>query len=340
MRGKRIVLKGLHITTAKGRRYVYAWRGGPRLKSKIGSPEFIKEYAEAVESRKALPGADTIAGLVLEYRASRSFKSLASASRKDHERAFPHILKEFGTAPLAAFADARIRKDIRKWHDGFKHDRQADKILGTLSRLLSFAVSDGYLTTNAANHIEKRYKREADPTPVSEEDIQKTLDAPTTPPEVALAIRLMSRSGLARADAAGLMWSHVKSDRIDKRRAKSKVRASPPMTPELEAVLSDTKRKRGSLIVLTSPSGSPWRADNLGKLISKAFKDAGVNATSHDLRAAYACYLMRKGATDEEAAEALGWSIETARFVRRHYIDDESIFQGRIAKFTTKQEQK
>ena len=57
------------------------------------------------------------------------------------------------------------------------------------------------------------------------------------------------------------------------------------------------------------------------------------------VRATYACYLMRNGASDEEAAEALGWSIETARFVRRHYVDDESIFQGRLAKFATKQEQ-
>lgn len=339
MRGKRIVLKGLHITSAKGRQYVYAWRGGPRLSAPMGSPEFLKEYADAVASRKATPGADTIAGLILEYRASRSFKSLAKASRKDHERAFPHILKEFGTAPVQAFSDARIRKDIRKWHDGFKHDRQADKILGTMSRLLSFAVADGYLAVNPASHIEKRYQREADPTPISEDDIEEAANA--APDDVSRAIRLMAKSGLARADAASLLWKHVRDDRIDKRRTKSKTRATPPMTPELQSILDDMPRKKGVLTVLTTASGKPWRdADALGKAINKAFKDADVDATSHDLRASYACFLMRKGATDEEAAEALGWSLETARHVRRHYVDDEAIFQGRIAKFATKQEQK
>lgn len=340
-RGKRIVLKGIAIVRSKGREYVYAWRGGPRLYAPIGSPEFMREYNEAVACRKALPSADTIAGLILEYRSSRDFRSLAKATRKDHERAFPHILKKFGPAPVAAFSDPRIRKDIRKWHDGFPYDRQADKMLGTLSRLLTFAVQDGYLAINPALKVPNRYVREPDPTPVSEADLQTVLESPLTPPEAYRAIRLISRSGLARADAATLLWSpHVKPDRIDKRRVKSKQRATPPMTPELREVLDEMPRYNGTLTVLTNDKGKPWRsADALGKVINKAFKDAGIKHTSHDLRATYACYLMQNGASDEEVAEALGWSIETARHVHRHYVDDESIFQGRIAKFATKREQ-
>lgn len=342
-RGKKIVLKGLAIVRAKGREYVYAWRGGPRLTAPVGAPEFMRQYAEAVASRKRLPASDTIAGLILEYRASRAFRTLAPATRKDHERAFPLIIREFGAAPVAAFADPRIRKDIRQWHERFAHDRQADKILGTLSRLLSFAVEDGQLTANPAIHVPNRYRRAPDPTPVSEADLEKVLGHEETPEPVARAIRLMARSGLARADAATLLWSHVKVDRIDKRRVKSKQRASPPMTPELAEVLAAMPRHKGVLTVLTTSEGKPWRdADALGKAISAALKAAGVDHTPHDLRATYACFLMRKGATDEEAAEALGWSLDTVRQVRRHYVDDEAIFQGRIAKFSdekTKREQ-
>ena len=340
MRGKKIVLKGLSIVRAKGREYVYAWRGGPRLTAPIGTPEFMRQYNEAIAKRKALPAADTIAGLILEYRASKAFRDLALASRKDHERAFPHILKEFGPAPVAIFNDPRIRKDIRKWHEGFAKDRQADKLLGSLSRLLSFAVQDGYLTVNPALQVPNRYAREPDPAPVSEADLAKVLEHKDTPASVALACLLMARSGLARADAATLLWSHVKQDRIDKRRVKSKQRARPPMTPELSEALAAMPRKNGVLTVLTNENGKPWTsADALGKAISAAFRAVGVDHTSHDLRATYACFLMGKGATDEEVAEALGWSLKTVRHVRRHYVDDEAIFQGRIAKFATKQEQ-
>lgn len=338
MRGKRVVLKGIYTTRAKGREYVYAWRGGPRLTAPVGSPEFLRQYQEAHAARKPMPAPDTIAGLIIDYRNSRAFKDLARATQKDHERAFPHILKEFATTPVIAFADPRIRKDIRRWHDGFKLDRQADKMLGSLSRLLSFAVTDGALTTNPCLAIPARYLRAPDPTPVSEEDLQKAIDA--APEHVGRAIRLMARSGLARADAASLMWAHVRTDRIDKRRVKSKQRATPPMTAELSEVLAAMPRRTGVLTVLTNERGKPWAsADALGKAVSAAFKAAGVDHTSHDLRATYACYLMGKGATDEEAAEALGWSIDTARHVRRHYVDDEAIFQGRVAKFATKAEQ-
>lgn len=331
------MLKGLHVVA--GGRYVYAWRGGPRLTAPIGTPEFMRQYNAAIESRKAIPAGDVIAGLILQYRASRAFRQLAEATRKDHERAFPHILKKFGPAPVAAFDDPRIRKDIRAWHEEFPHDRQADKILGTLSRLLTFGVRDGYLAMNAALQIENRYKREPDPAPVSEKDIQRVLTAPTTTSEIASAIKIICRSGLARADAASLAWSHVKTDRIDKRRVKSKGRATPPMTPELRDALDGCPKRKRVLTVLTTSKGRPWRADALGKAINKALKDAGVKATSHDLRASYACHIFRNGATDEEAAEALGWSLQTVRFIRRNYVEHEAIFAGRIAKFATKQEQ-
>lgn len=340
--GKKVSVKGLHVTRAKGREYVYAWRGGPRLTAPVGSPEFLRQYAAAVEQRKRLPEADTIAGLILEYRASRSFRSLEPASRKDHERAFPHILEKFGPAPVAAFNDPRIRKDIRKWHEAFELDRQADKILGTLSRLLSFAVEDGHIAVNPALKVPNRYRRQPDPTPVSEADLKTVLAAPTTLPEAAHAILLCARSGLARTDASSLMWSHVRSDRVDKRRDKSKIRATPPMTPELRQCLDDMPRFDGVLTVLTNADGKPWTsADALGKAVNRALKDAGLGRhTMHDLRATYASFIIAKGATDEEAAEALGWSLDTIRHIRRHYVDDEAIFAGRIAKFAAKKEQK
>ena len=347
-------LKGLKIARAKGRLYVYAWRGGPRLLAPIGSPEFLAEYAKAIESRKARPAADTIAGLILEFRASRDFRALAPATRADHERAFVSILSAFGDAPVAAFADPRIRRDIRKWRDGERErgggasaesgdgaartasgdsgDRAADKRVASLSRLLAFALAEGQIAVNPCAAIGKRYRREPDPSPVSEADLARALDDPSADEDVRRAIRVMARSGLARADAASLAWSHVKADRIDKRRQKSRQRAQPPMTPALAEALAQCPRVPGVLTVLTH-KGRPWRADGLGKKIAEVFRRLDLDHSSHDLRATYACHLMALGATDEEAAESLGWSLETVRGIRRHYVDDAAIFEGRLARF-------
>ena len=43
--------KGITIVRAKGRAYVYAWRGGPRLYSPVGSAKFFIEYEAALSSR-------------------------------------------------------------------------------------------------------------------------------------------------------------------------------------------------------------------------------------------------------------------------------------------------
>jgi integrase len=325
---------GVAIVRARGRVYVYAWRGGPRLLAPPGSARFQAEYEAAIAARRARPPVDAIAGLVLEFEKSRDFAMLAKATQADHRRAFAAILAAFGDAPLAAFEDPRIRRDLRQWRDGFAEPRRADKLLASFSRILSFAVADGYLARNPALDIGARYQRATHPAPVSAADIARTIAAPTTPPQVARAIRVMAASGLARADAASLAWSHVRPDRIEKRRVKSKVRAMPPMTAELAAALADCPKIDGVMTVLTTPEGRPWRADRLGKAIVRAFRAAGVAAaTPHDLRASYACGLMRAGATDEEAAEACGWTVETVRHIRRHYVDDEAIFAGRIAKF-------
>ena len=326
--------KGVAIVRAKGRAYVYAWRGGPRLLAPLGSAQFFAEYDAARAASRARPPVDTIAGLVLEFERSRDFAALAPATRADHRRAFAAIIADFGSAPLAAFEDARIRRDLRQWRDRMEEPRRADKMLGSFSRLLSFAVEDGLLSRNPALDIGARYHREPNPTPVAEADIERTIAAPTTPAEVARAIRLIARSGLARADAASLSWSHIRADCIDKRRQKSRVRAMPPMTDELADALAECPRLDGVLTVLNDSRGRPWRADALGKAISAAFRAAGLAATAHDLRASYACFLIRQGASDEEAAEALGWSPKTIREIRRFYVEADAIIAGRIAKFS------
>ena len=42
--------KGLFRVRAKGREYLYAWRGGPRVRGPVGSPEFVDDWKAAQNS--------------------------------------------------------------------------------------------------------------------------------------------------------------------------------------------------------------------------------------------------------------------------------------------------
>lgn len=50
-----VELKGLHIIKKEGGgEYVYAWRGGPRIKEERGTPGFMAAYNEAVANYRRL----------------------------------------------------------------------------------------------------------------------------------------------------------------------------------------------------------------------------------------------------------------------------------------------
>jgi hypothetical protein len=73
----KVELTGIAKVTAKGRPYYYAWRGGPRLRGKPGSPEFMASYNEALENRR-IPDPDRFRSLVTLYKASTDYKGAGS----------------------------------------------------------------------------------------------------------------------------------------------------------------------------------------------------------------------------------------------------------------------
>ena len=100
----RIRLKGLNSITktlADGseRTYWYAWKGGPPLRGKPGTPEFIASYNEAV-ARKIEPPRGSLLSLLLAYQASEDFSSLAEATRRGYVALIKRIETEFSDFPL------------------------------------------------------------------------------------------------------------------------------------------------------------------------------------------------------------------------------------------------
>jgi hypothetical protein len=81
--------------------------------------------ARAQASSKA--PADRFSAIIAAYRASPEFERLADSTRRDYHRILDRIDGQFGAAPIAAFEDRRMRREIIEWRDQWRgQPRTAD----------------------------------------------------------------------------------------------------------------------------------------------------------------------------------------------------------------------
>ncbi len=111
-----VEIKGLHIVEAKGREYVYAWRGGPAIKARpVGGPAFHAEYNQAVADHRVADNS-RFRATIIDYRDSDDFRGLAQSTRKVWSRWLDRIRDHFGDLSTAQFDRPKnIRPVIRKW---------------------------------------------------------------------------------------------------------------------------------------------------------------------------------------------------------------------------------
>src|SRR4051812_37792975 len=123
----KVDLRGIAKVTAKGRTYYYAWRGGPRLRGKPGSPEFVLSYQEAYENRR-MPDTGHFRSLVVLYKGSADFKKLADSTKRKWGPWLDRIGEYFGDLRIAQFdRPEKIRPIIRRWrHQWTEKPRTAD----------------------------------------------------------------------------------------------------------------------------------------------------------------------------------------------------------------------
>jgi hypothetical protein len=119
----RVVLKGIHkvkrrLANGEIKIHFYAWRGGPAIHAKPGTPEFVHAYNEAHAGLRR-PTAGTLMTVIADYKASPDFTKLAPSSRRMYLRYIGLIEEAFGDLPLAALADRRVRGEFKTWRDTF-----------------------------------------------------------------------------------------------------------------------------------------------------------------------------------------------------------------------------
>lgn len=337
MRGRRAnrILTGLHVVPkrlASGivRWNVYAWRGGPCIHRQDGARPVITQamLSQAMAARAEASGKgppDAFGAIIAAYRASPEFERLADSTRRDYRRILDRIEDQFGAAPIAAFEDRRMRREIIEWRDQWRgQPRTADKATVTLATVLGWAVHNALLTVNVAagiNHLHSADKSDQVWEPRHWEALAEA------PSHLLQALRLASMTGLRLGDLVRLDWSQVGQQSIILTTRKRKGRAVIPVVPELRAFLDKIEGRSGA--VLRNSRGQPWTESGLGTVFQRS-KPEGFDRTIHDLRGTYVTWLATKGLTDDAIARIVGWTSQRIAGVRARYVDEARVIASLV----------
>ncbi len=354
---RKIGVEGVHIVTARRpnkpiRYYIYAWRGGPCIRTVEGGEKptitqaDVKAIAAALEAAKPVPK-DTIEGLATAYRASPEWKALEASTRDTWGRALDKIEKRWRTVPLRLWCDPRMVTQVVKWRDEMVDTpRAADIAIAQLARLLEFARLRGQVTVNIATGIPTLYRNAQRAEIIWTEQDFATWNSHD---KVNQALRdvaaLAAHTGLRRADLIGLTWDEIGAVSITriarKKSQRKRRRVTMPILPSLQSLLDDLKtrkRKAGVETVLVTSHGTSWSGNGLSGAVGKAIRETDLHHIDsdgerrwkhlHDIRGTYATKLMTApglNLTDKEIGNLMGWSPEQVAEIRTHYVDDAAI---------------
>jgi len=232
----RVRLKGINRVAkrlADGRTitYYYAWKGGPRLHGKPGSPEFHASYNDAVAQRRA-PSRAVLLSVLNAYQRStgsgraKGFLDLAERTQADYVAKIKLIETTFGDFPLSALADRRTRGVFMDWRDELARSsrRQADYAWVVLARVLSWALDRGLVSANPCEKGGRLYRGSRVDKIWTADDETRFLEL--APQHLRLALLLGLWTGQREGDLLRLPWSAYDGTHIRLRQSKTAASSS------------------------------------------------------------------------------------------------------------------
>ena len=336
----RVHLKGIHhvrrrLASGETHDHYYAWRGGPPIRGKPGSPEFVSQYHEAHASLRK-PRAGTLMTIIAEFKASADFKNLAPSSIRSYLAYIKLIEDDFGDLPLAALDDKRVRGEFKSWRDGFADKRRkADYAWTTLARILSFGKDRGLIANNPCVGGGRLYSADRTDRLWRDEDVAAFLSV--APSELALALMLALWTGQRQGDLLRVPWSAYDGSRIRLQQSKTGRRLVIPVGEPLRLLLD--RSPRVSPLVLTNTYGKPWTSDGFRSSWAKACAKAKIKGlTFHDLRGSAVVRLALADATVPQIATFTGHSLaDVEQILDAHYLGrDVKLAEIAIMKLETR----
>jgi integrase len=325
--------------------YHYAWKGGPRLRGKPGTPQFQVSYDAAVESAKR-PPKNQFRSIIDRYLDSLDFGKLAESTKKSYLAQVRRIEAEFGDLPIAALGDRRVRGLFLEWRDrrGRKAPRQADMALTVLARIISWAFNRGDVPANPCTRPGRLYNGDrSDRIWTADQEAAFYAKAPE---HLHLALTLALWTGQRQGDLLKLRWSDYDGARIPLKQGKRKKHVPVPVGKPLRLALDAAKARLLRSVegkdanalpstILTTIRRKPWTGDGFRTSWRKACEKAEVvGVTFHDLRGTAVVRLARAGCSVPEIAAITGHSLaDVEAILSKHYLGwDVEIAENAIRK--------
>jgi integrase len=329
----RVRLRGVNSRTkrlADGslKTYFWAWKGGPPLPGKPGSPEFVTAYNAAI-AKKVEPPSGVLLSLIMKFQASGEFEhKIKERTRRDYVKQIKRIERAFADFPLKALDDKGARAVFLEWRDELAQTslRQADYAYGTLARVLSWSLKRGLIETNPCAEGGKLYSGSRVDKVWSDDEVARFLAA--APPVLRRPMLLAVNTGQRQGDLRKLAWSAYDGRVIKIRQKKTGAYVAIPVSDELRRELDGAPRI--SPLMLTNTDGKPWSESGFQSAWGKATARAGIeDLTFHDLRGTAVVTLARAGCNVVEIYSITGHKPgDVQAILTAHYLPQDGEVAG------------
>ena len=290
--------------------------------------DIVQSYA-AAERKFRTKGDETLTSLIRLWDTSTTFDSLSEETKAEYPWKLKRIEQKWGDVPRATFNNADDADEFAgmalAWHQelGKTSKRSADNLMSALCRVLSFAKENRQIKFHPIPSFERLYKSNRADKTWSDELQRQFIE--TARAAMKSAMVLVRNTAMRAADIRKFPWTRYNGQQVQIRSQKTGKLVWIPATRELRAHLDSLPRK-GALVILT-PTGKAysrryfnehWREDcdrldeiNAAKVNGTEFrKTAELNF--HDNRGTAATLLCEAGATPQEVAEAMCWTVDKA----------------------------
>ncbi len=298
--------------TRHGRAVWYVRVGkGPRirLRTLYGTPEFMAEYAGAVSGSapvKAGPANGTLLWLLEQYRDTTAWRDLSSATRRQRENIFKHVMADAGLEPFKAVT----RKHLVAARDRRKDTpAQARNFLDAMRGMFRWALEADHVKVDPTAGVTNPERKDGPGFPIwSELEVEQYEARWPRGTRQRVWLDVLLYTGLRRGDAVELGRQHVRDGVATLQTEKSgeRITVTLPLLEPLKLTLE--AGPTGELAFICGASGRPLTKESFGNLFKDACRAAGVNKSAHGLRKIGATRAANNGATVAELEAIFGWS--------------------------------
>lgn len=327
--------------TRHGKTVYYFRRGkGPRTRlPSIDEPEFQDAYEAALAGsprpKKRIANMGSLEWLITRYRETSAYLSLSSATRRQRDNIFKHVLesagdKDYRRITRKVIVDGRERRS--------KTPAQARNFLDAMRGLFRWALEAELVTVDPTAGVKNPPRpKTAGFEAWTEEDVQAYEAQWPEGTKERVWLHVLLYTGLRRGDAVRLGKQHVRDGIATIRTEKTGTEVTIPILPALERTLQIGPT--GDLAFIIGEKGHPLTKETFGNMFRKACNGAGLTGKSaHGVRKIGATRAAEAGATVAELEALFGWTGGTMAMHYTKTADRKRLARSAAEKVRAQQE--